>query len=304
MANKKLEKMLEKMKRQKINSISEEMMAELSKAKLVLPGILPRNISPEAMRQFIDSQNTNKPLPQGVNPKPCIIQSSQGESFLPLFTSTQEMNKGDNSFPLFLNVTFDMATEMMRDNPDLAGVVINPFTHNLLMKMNREKMSKEQPEETGEITLEQYHALARRQMESAYLPSRLFQEKGAFAEALSREKGRLMRELYEEIYQQEIACPYTEEDFEFITLNISEDFMVSQIIMPEKNRYPQLCRSVIYGFDREKNKIWYYAIVYEGREKPLSLVRVQENGEPENLGEAPPEGSEITRVMELMQEEK
>ena len=55
MANKKLEKMLEKMKRQKINSISEEMMSELSKAKLILPGILPKNISPEAMKQFIDS---------------------------------------------------------------------------------------------------------------------------------------------------------------------------------------------------------------------------------------------------------
>lgn len=295
--------MLERMKRQKSNSISEEMMAELSKAELVLPGILPRNISPEAMKQFIDSQNANKPLPQGVNPEPCIIQNSQGESFLPLFTSAEEMNKGDKPFPLFLNVTLDMAAQLMRDNPDLAGVVINPFTHNLLMKMKEENAPKEQPGQTGEITLEQYHALARRQMESAYLPSRLFQQKGDFVEELCREKGGLMRKMYEELYQQEIACPYTEEDFECITLNISEDFMISQIIMPEKNRYPHLCRSVIYGFDRKKNKMWYYAIVYEGREKPLSLVRVQETGEPEDLGEAPPEGSEITKVLELIQSE-
>lgn len=305
MANKKLEHMMDEMKRLKKTTISDELMAELRSASLVMPAVLPGNTSPEAMRQFIENQGKNKPLPRGVNPAPCIIQNGQREDYLPLFTSMEELKRGNKGFPLSLNVKFDTAAEIVQKNENILGIVVNPFSHNLVMQLNRDKLQRNmEPEESEEITVEQYHALARRQMEAAYLPSQFFEKKGEMVERLCQGKGALLREMYEELYQEEVACPYTEEDFELLTLNISDSLQVTQIAMPEKNRYPHLCQSVIVGFDGEKNKIWYFAIVYEGKGKPSSLVQVIETGEPKNLGEAPAEGSEITRVMELMQGEE
>jgi len=305
MANKKLERMMEEMKGQKSDVMSQELMDELRRGQLVMPGVFPKNISPEAMGRALDAMKKHQPLPKGVTPAPCIIHNGQGEEYLPLFTSVEEMEKGKKAFPLSLNVTFDAAGEIVRHNDNIAGVVINPFSHNLVMHLNREKLDQKMEEgQKEEITVEQYHALARRQLETAYLPSQLFQKKEPMVKKLCAEKGKLLKEMYEELYQEEIACPYTEEDFELLTLNISDALQITQIAMPEKNRYPHLCHSVIFGFDREKNKIWYYAIVYEGKNLPSSLVQVMETGEPKNLGEAPAEGSEITRVMELIQGEK
>ncbi len=304
MAKEKLERMMDEMKRQKKMSISNELMAELRGTPLVMPAVLPPNISPEAMRQFIENQGKNKPLPGGVNPAPCLIQNGQGEDYIPLFTSLEELKRGNKAFPLSLNVNFDVAAEIVQKNENVVGLVVNPFSHNLVMQLNRDKLEPNgEPAESEEITVEQYHALARRQMEAAYLPSQLFEKKGEMVGRLCQEKGVLLREMYEELYQEEVACPYTEEDFELLTLNISDSLQMTQVAMPEKNRYPHLCQSVIVGFDREIDKIWYYAIVYEGKGKPSSLVQVLETGEPKNLGEAPAEGSEITRVMELIQGE-
>lgn len=305
MANRKLEHMMDEMKRLKETTISNELMEELRSTTLVMPAVLPGNTSPEAMRQFIENQKKNKSLPRGVNPAPCMIQNGQGEDYIPLFTSMEELKKGNKGFPLSLNVKFDTAAEIVQKNENIVGLVVNPFSHNLVMQLNRDKLQKKvEQAQSEEITVEQYHALARRQMEAAYLPSQLFEKKEQMVDRLCQGKGALLREMYEELYQEEVACPYTEEDFELLTLNISDSLQVTQIAMPEKHRYPHLCQSVIVGFDRERNKIWYYAIVYEGKNQTSSLVQVTEKGEPKNLGEAPAEGSEITRVMELMQGEE
>ena len=127
------------MKQQKMESLSEEMMDKLREEQLVLPAVLPQDITPEAMRQFIDNQGTNMPLPKGINPGACIIQNSAGESFIPLFTTIEEMNKGKNQFPLSLNVTFDAAVNMVQEGKGMAGIVINPFTHNLVLRFHREQ---------------------------------------------------------------------------------------------------------------------------------------------------------------------
>lgn len=301
MKKKKIEQMLEEMKRLKKNSLSDEMMEELRREQLVLPAVLPQDISPEAMKQIIAHQGKNLPLPPGVHPNPCIIQNNKGEHFLPLFTSVREMNQGKADFPFSLNISFDAGVKMAQKDPDIAGIVVNPFTHNLVMGLKKDSSKK--AKQTEKITVEQYHALARRQMEAGYLPSQLFQKKESFIQTLLERKGEYLKEMYEELYQEEIACPYISDDFELMSLNISETLLVTQIFMPDKNRYPQLCHSVIFGFDREKNKIWYYAIVYEGRDKPSTLVRVTEEGEPKNLGEAPAEGSELTAVIERIQGE-
>lgn len=300
MTTKKLEEMIEQLRQENRTSLTDEMFEQMQKEQFILPAVLPKNTSPEVMRQIIDNQGKNQPLPDGVNPGACVIQNGQGESFIPLFTSREEMAKGSKNFPLSLEVAFETAAQMVQQEKEIMGIVLNPFSHNVVMRLNRDN-AQEKPVETEEITVEQYHALARRQMEADYLPRHLFEQREPFIKKLCDEKGSLLKEMYQELYQEEIACPYVEDDFEFMTLNISDTFLVSQISMPSKNRYPHLSKSIIYGYDSEKDKIWYYAIVYEGKGAPDSLVQVIETGEPKNLGEAPPEGSELSTVLDLMQ---
>lgn len=42
-------------------------------------------------------------------------------------------------------------------------------------------------------------------------------------------QGECMKELYNAVYDTEVACPYTEDDFEFMSLQISDELQIMQI---------------------------------------------------------------------------
>jgi len=53
------------------------------------------------------------------------------------------------------------------------GAVINPYTHNILMNINRENDASGVPEPI-QLSEPEFHALVRKQMEAALLPGKIF----------------------------------------------------------------------------------------------------------------------------------
>lgn len=301
MENKKLEKILEEMKAKGRGNQehSEEFLTLLKASSVVVPAVMPKNTSPEIMRQMLQNPGKEQAIPAGAHPQPCILENEKKEKFLAVFTSEEEMKKSQKApkFPLTLNMSFQACIDFLKKSSDVIGAVINPFTHNVIFQLNEKKQPKQ-----IQVTLEQFHALTRNKMESFYLPKNLFEKKEEVMNQLCEKQGEYLKELYEDLYTTEVACPYVPEDFEFMSLNISEDLVLVQITMPQKYAALNTCPSIFTAWNRSEDKIWYYAIVNGGPEKGNHLHQLKEDGTDVDLGAAPSEGSQLSAILDFIQE--
>lgn len=300
MENKKLEKLMNDMKAKGDGTLSEEFLEMLKNAVVCVPAVMPRDTKPEVMKKLLQNPGQMQAIPEGAHPQPCILENEKHEKFLAVFTSETELNKGKKApkFPLYLNMEFSSCIDFLKQRPDITGAVINAYTHNVIFQLNEQKKPQTK---TIQVSLEEFHHLTRNKMESFYLPKKLFEGKGEVISRLCKEQGEYMKELYEELYTTEVACPYTAEDFEFMPLNINEDLLFVQITMPGKYLMLNTCPSVFAAWDQKEQKIWYYAIVMGGPEKGLRLHQLLEDGKDSDLGEAPSEGSELSTILDLIQ---
>jgi hypothetical protein len=298
MDNSKLEKLLEEMKAAGGDEQKEAFFSLLNTSKVIVPAVMPKNTSPEIMRQMLQNAGKEQAIPEGAHPQPCVLENEQKEKFLPVFTSEQELRKSANApnFPLTLNLDFKVCIDLLQKSKDIKGAVINPYTHNVVFRINEPKQQKE-----IQVTVEQFHELTRNKLESFYLPKKLFTQKKEIVQKLCEGKGAYVKELYEELYTTEVACPYTEEDFDVMSLNISEDLVLVQIIMPPKYAVANTCPAVFAAWDKKAEKIWYYAIVLAATNQEKQLHELKEDGTHINLGAAPSEGSELSTVLDLIQ---
>lgn len=299
MDNKKLEQMLDEMKAKQENP-SPEFMELLKASHVLVPALMPKDTSPEIMRQMMQNPGQPQKIPAGANPQPCVLEHANGKRYLAIFTSEKQKNENEKApkFPITLNLPFENCVGLIRSNSKIDGAVINPFTHNVIFHV-QENAPQNQP---VQVTVEQFHHLSRQKMEAFYLPKSLFEKKAELFDKLRDEQGVCLKELYEDVYDTEIACPYVAEDFEFMCLNISEELSILRITMPEKYTAIGTCPCVIVGFNSKEDKIWYYGIVIaKGK---AQLHQRLADGTDVNLGDAPAEGSELSTVLDLIQDSK
>ena len=297
MNNKKLEQILEELKAKR-EAPSTEVLDMIKNANVISPALLPKDTPPEIMRRMLQNPGKPQTIPGGIIPQPCILENGNGEKFLAVFTSEQEMKKNKNApaFPLLMNVSFQNCIDLIRKNPEISGAAINPYTQNIILHIAE---NKPQPK-TIQVTMEQFHILSRQKFEALYFPKNLFEKKAEYIERLQKEEGEFLRELYEEVYDTEIACPYAPEDFECMSLNISDEFSLTRINMPSKNLVSGTCSCVLVGWNKELEQVWYYAILTASDGK-AHLHERKEDGSDVDLGFAPSEGSEMTTVIDLIQ---
>lgn len=276
-----------------------EILALLKTHSMFVPAMMPPNTPPEVLREMLTKQGKNQPLPDGANPQPCVLENKEKQKFLAVFTAQEHLEKENApKFPLTLNMPFEACTNMLRKNKELEGIVINPYTQNIIFRQNANQ--KARPEKV-QVTMEQYHVMKRQELESFRLPKTLFEQKAVFIETLCSDKGAVLKELYDTLYDDEIANPYTAQDFDFMSLSITQDLTVVQITMPSKNAQPNTCKMVVAAYDKAKEKAWYYAIVFVSLEEGFKMVELMEDGTLSQLGAAPSEGSELSTIIELIQ---
>lgn len=295
----KLEELLDKAKAEQLKSLPPEITNALMEQNVIVPAYMPQNTDPKILKEMLKNFEKEQKLPPNASPKPCILENSKGEKLFPVFTSEKELhrNKTAPKFPIQLNMPYQACVQIVEKDPNLLGIVLNPYSHNVILQPNRN--SDNEKGQTKQVTIEEYHFILRQRMESFVLPKQLFEKKESFVKELIRDKGNIIKALYEELYDGEIACPYTADDFEFMFMNLSDDFMLCQITMPDTKHRPNTCPLIIFAWDKTKNKIWYYAIVLISNQKP-HLFRVYENGKNADLGTAPSEGNELSTVIDLI----
>lgn len=236
---------------------------------------------------------------RGANPHPCILQDREGNKLLPVFTSEEEMKKGKQPmrFPLILNMPYQACVNMMAKSQEIRAIVVNPYSHNVVINFKKE----EKPEK--KLTEPQFHALVRQHIESALLPRKIFEEKETFIKELSKRREECLLELYQPPYEKMKNCPYTLEQFELMTLQISETMQLMQIILPTVHLYPGTCPRVFITWNPETQDAAYYAVVRRKQNEQNQLFQVMADGTKKDLGEAPSEGLELQSIINLQNRE-
>ena len=91
----------------------------------------------------------------------------------------------------------------------------------------------------------------------------------------------------------------TEQDYSIMALDIAEDLTLIRVDLPEKGLVAPLCYRVYITFNPLTKKAGYYTIEKSQERNVRILGEVSQDGSHVNHGEAPVEGAELQRSMDL-----
>lgn len=269
----------------------------------------------EHLNQLIERLRVSRMLvPAKLNdkkqPLPCLIKSPTGEMYLPIYTSKLQIPKEPKSEAI-INMPY-LALNKLAARPEskASGIVINPFSDNLLFKAplvqkieEVEAVRAKAPKtKTMQLTPEQYVLFERKQFEFGFLPKRFFEQGMTMLEELCEKKEAYIDALFEESYQQKRMYPYLPEDFSVMVMNISEELLLVRVDFPNRDMGVPSCWRVYMSWNRDANKGRYFTIE-KTKEKGVSLLgEIGRDWKHVDHGQSPVEGAELQRVLDLIHE--
>jgi hypothetical protein len=238
-------------------------------------------------------------------PTPCFLKSSAGEQYFVVYTSKEQMANAPKSQAL-LSMPFPACNSVaVKPELNLSGMVINPFTDNLVLKIELiqklheadEKMAK--PPKQIKMTPQQFQAFVKNQTEFSVIPKRLYTEKAEFVQKLCDEKEAFVNELFAAAFKEPKLYPYTEDDYSVMALDISEDLTLIRVDLPDKGLVPPLCYRIYITYNPLKDEAHYYTIEMTKEKDVRLLGGVTEDAKHFSYGNAPVEGAELQEIMNL-----
>lgn len=235
-------------------------------------------------------------------PVPCFIKGSTGEYYLPFYTSKLQIPKEPKSAAI-MNMPYLAVNQMaVKEKTKVSGVVVNPFTTNFVIKTPLLEKIELAKQTKKPLTEEQYVLVARRIFESQYLPKKFFEEKEAFVNTLNDEKEAYIDRLFEESYQNKRLYPYLEEDFSVMFMDISDELLVIRVDMPTRDISMASCLRVFLAWNKINKNGRYFTI--EKSNGNNILGEFMADNSHQNYGEAPVEGAELQKILDLIQDTK
>ena len=237
-------------------------------------------------------------------PVPCFLKSVGGEQFLAVYTSREQIPREPKSQAI-LSMPFPACNEIVvKPELNLTGMVINPFSKSLVLKKELVEQLHEADKNAMQgqqvkMTPEQFHVFVKKQVEFGILPKRLFAEGERFVNQLCEEKEAFVSRIFAETYKETKLNPYTEADYAVMALEIAPDLTLVRIDFPESGIVPPLCYRVYITYDPIAKKAGYYTIEKMAEPKKRLLGGFGEDGKHISYGEAPVEGAEMERIIEL-----
>lgn len=299
----------------------DDLMTEFSvnKKKEILPRIVPllaqsNVLVPAAVPDGMENgmldrlkKGARVELPKGMKPAPALLSTPQGGKFFGVYTEKKHV-KVQKEYPLLLDMRFvDCCKMAMQMNLD--GIVVNAFSQNLTFKKQALEafvrgFSGDQKPETKQVRLtkEQFEDVTRKNIELHLLPKFIFEGGAKYIDDLCEGKAGLLSQVYAEPFLKvpNLDSPYAEADFSVMDLNVAEDIMLVRMDLPEKKMLPGSCRRIYVTLNPDTEEIHYFTIQKAKKGEPDLLGEVGKDGKHNVIGNAPAEGVEIQRVMDLV----
>lgn len=237
-------------------------------------------------------------------PLPCFLKNNEGEQYLAVYTNKAQIPSEPKAQAL-LNMPFPACNSLvLKPELNLLGMVLNPFSHNLVLKKElieklHEADVKAANSKKVKMTPEQFTQFAKGQVEFGTLPMHLFRAGETFVNRLCEEKEKAVDEIFRQAFGDTKLYKGSRSDYDVMALDIAEDLTLIRVDMPESSVVPSLCYRMYLTFDPITKKACYFAIE-KGREKnSRQLGQVTDEGKHIVHGEAPVEGAELQKIMDL-----
>jgi len=282
-----------------------KLLAAMHSARLFVPAAFPKGTDMRLLQNM--AKDPQGRIPEGVKLLPALLKNKDGENFLPAFTDRKQIPQ-NVKYPAILCLPFVECRAMIeRSNGEIKAMVVNPFSDNLVLNpafMEVTKRAEQAGPVTGTVkmTVAQFHNMVRMQVERGVLPGMLAKESEETIRRLTEEREKFVYSLYEKAYETgSVANPYKPEDFSAMVLDLSDTMRYIMVKLPERNMAKGVCRAAYIAWNPEAKRYAYY-LAEQGEGKEVSLLEFKGPKEIVNLGEAPREGEEIRRIMELFGE--
>ena len=305
--NESLEQAMRTFLAEKTNGNMAKLMETMKDARFLVPADFP----PEIKKEVIERAKRGEKVNAQTAPRmlPIIVQNKEGEFFAPAYTTRKEFLKLDQ-YPAILNVTM---AELLRiaSEPklNLKGIIVNPDSDKMILHpkfidaMKQYRAGNGQPKEI-KMTKEQFELFARKNCEWVSIPKAVYTQNAEFMKKLDEERSQFMYALYRQPYGDKIPCPYSEKDFDVMVLNVDENTCVASIELPKQNMAVQMAHSMYIVWDPKTDEMHYFTIEQGQPGQDNVLCSISSDGTREELQTAPPAGSEIAAVLDLIREEK
>lgn len=237
-------------------------------------------------------------------PTPCFLKNNEGDQFLVVYTSKDQIPEEPKSQAI-LSMPFPACNNIVvKPELKLTGMVINPFSDNLVLKTELIQKLHEADQKAGQMkqikmTPEQFNVFVKKQVEFGVMPKRLFAEGEEFVQKLCDEKESFVNEIFAAAYREAKLYPYTENDYSVMALDIAEDLTLIRVDLPEKGLVAPLCYRVYITFNPQSKKAGYYTIEMTQEKGVRLLGEMLADGKHADHGAAPVEGAELQKVMDL-----
>ena len=197
-----------------------------------------------------------------------------------------------------------IVTKIYKPELELTGLVINPFSDNLVLKTELVRKLHEADQKAAQMrqvkmTPQQFNVFVKKQVEFGVLPKRLYAEGETFVRKLCEEREAFVNQIFAETYKEPKLYPYTEADYSVMALDIAEDLTLIRVDLPEKALAAPLCYRIYITFNPQTKKAGYYTIEMTAEKEVRALGQILPDGRHESLGEAPVEGAELQKIMDL-----
>ncbi len=267
-----------------------KVMELLEKSMVLMPAMPPQNLDAETEKMMREG----KPVQLSGESRivPCLLRKESGEQALPFFAC----------------VSMAMANQ-----EKIEAVVLNPFTHNMVLnkavlevadkrKKQAEELAKkgQAGQKTIQLTEKQFQDLVHNRVALMLLPKYLFTHKEEGLKELQKEEGQFLLRFYNEVYPEGKKASFRADDFSVMTLNITDTVQLTRVDMPDEAVKKGMCYRVYAVWKRDTQEVIYY--VLEQTKDGNFIAKITSDGKHEVVESAPDNGAEIEAIMSLVTE--
>lgn len=310
---KKTEELIKKYLKEPVKENLIPLMDQVQRTVYCVPAMLPNTPEVQEMKKAAkENPNQQLKMPEGVVPVPALIRNAEGATYVPIYTNANEIPK-EPKFDMVMTMPFQSCyTLALNEQVGAEGISINPFSKDMHLLIKKEMLqmiqqkAAEQASAAKQIRLtpRQYGIMMRQKAEFQDFPYLAYKGGAEFINRLSDEKESVVNSIYQKAYQQPKLYPYSESDFSVMALNISEDLLLVRVDLPDVKEKAQMCYRIYITLQEKDNKIHYFTIERGKENDERNLGGIASDGKHIEYGEAPVEGAELQRIMDIIAQEK
>ena len=119
---------------------------------------------------------------------------------------------------------------------------------------------------------------------------------------LCEKKEEYMDQFFEECYQQKRMYPYLPEDFSVMVMDLSDSLLIVRVDLPVRDMGVPSCFRVYFAWNDETQEGRYFTIEQTQDPGKHLLGEFKKDWKHVDYGEAPAEGAELQRVLDIIRQ--